>query len=105
AEGGRMSSGYWFKEADADGGTRIMNISGLGGDGSVSGVILYEFRAGQELTSMSQAARGQFTGDSLRLQDVTQTIIDEKSVAALADAQPPSDPVTRIEKHAERVLP
>lgn len=105
AEGGRMSSGYWFKEADADGGTRIINISGLGGDGSVSGVILYEFRAGQELTSMSQAARGQFTGDTLRLQDVTQTIIDEKSVAALADAQPPSDPVTRIEKHAERVLP
>src|SRR5690606_23879898 len=104
AEGGRMSSGYWFKEADANGGTRIINISQLNTDGAISEVSLYEFRSGQELTSMSQAARGKFTGGALHLSEVTQTIIDDTSVAALADGQPPSDPVTRVEYLPERTL-
>ena len=104
AEGGRMSSGYWFKEADANGGTRIINISQLNTDGAISEVSLYEFRSGQELTSMSQAARGKFTGGALHLYEVTQTIIDDTSVAALADGQPPSDPITRVEYLPERTL-
>ena len=105
AEGGRMNSGYWFKEADANGGTRIINISHLSADGTVSEVTLYELRAGQELTTMSQAAHGRFTGESLHLYDVTQILIDESSIAALADAQPPTEPVTRMEHIEERVLP
>jgi len=105
AEGGRMSSGYWFKEADTNGGTRIINISQLSADGTVSEVTLYELRAGQELSTMSQAAHGRFTGESLHLYDVTQIVIDEASIAALADAQPPTEPVTRMEHIEERVLP
>ena len=104
AEGGRMSSGYWFKETDARGGTRIINISQLSTDGSVSEITLYEFRAGQELAAMSQAATGRFGGGSLHLYDVTQTIIDESSIEALEDAEPPSEPVTRLEHLPERVL-
>ena len=104
AEGGRMSSGYWFKESDANGGTRIINISQLSTDGSISEVSLYEFRAGQELGSTSQAARGQFSGGALHLYEVTQTIIDDTSVAALADGQPPADPITRVEYLPERTL-
>ncbi|NLC37151.1 MAG: LPS export ABC transporter permease LptG [Alcaligenaceae bacterium] len=104
AEGGRMSSGYWFKETDAQGGTRIINIAQLNADGAVSQITLYEFRAGQELSSMSQAASGLFANGTLLLKDVTETIIDETSVQALADASPPSEPVTRIERQAERVL-
>lgn len=104
AEGGRMASGYWFKEADGQGGTRIINISQLSADGSVSEITLYEFREGQELASMSQAGIGRFSGGSLHLQDVTQTFIDETSVEALADALPPAEPVTRIEQLPERVL-
>src|SRR5690606_38631815 len=77
AEGGRMSSGYWFKETDSQGGTRVINISQLSADGSVTEITLYEFRAGQELTAMSQAASGRFANGTLRLVDVTQTVIDE----------------------------
>ena len=104
AEGGRMSSGYWFKEADTHGGTRIINISQLSADGSVTEITLYEFRAGQELALMSQAASGRFADGTLHLHDVTQTVIDETSIVALADAQTPSEPVTRVEHLPERVL-
>ncbi|MFT0851457.1 LPS export ABC transporter permease LptG [Achromobacter sp. F4_2707] len=104
AEGGRMSSGYWFKETDAQGGTRIINISKLNTNGAVSQITLYEFRAGQELTSISQAEHGQFTDGTLLLKNVTETIIDESSVQALADTTPPSAPVTRVEQRAERLL-
>lgn len=103
AEGGRMSSGYWFKEADTEGGTRVINISQLSAEGSVSGITLYEFRVGQELTSMSQAETGRFANGSLRLVNVTRTLIDT-SASALADAQKPSEPTTRIEHMPERVL-
>ena len=104
AEGGRMSSGYWFKETDGNGGTRIINISQLSTDGSISEVTLYELRPGQELSTMSQAARGQFINGSLHLYEVTQTIVDETSVAALANEQPPNKPITRVEYLPERTL-
>src|SRR5690554_3833422 len=104
-EGGRMSSGYWFKESDGNDGMRIINITQLAGDGSVTGITLYEFRKGQELTSMSQAASGRFTNGSLHMHDVTRTVIDDAAIAALADARRPDEPATRVEHVAERVLP
>lgn len=104
AEGGRMNSGYWFKEADQQGGTRIINISQLSTDGSVTDITVYEFRAGQELASMSQAASGRFSEGVLRLHDVTQTIIDEASISALSDARAPAAPTTRMEHLPEREL-
>ncbi len=104
AEGGRMASGYWFKEMDPNGGTRVINISQLSADGTVSEITLYEFRPGQELAAMSQAATGKFSGGKLHLTDVTQTTIDETSIRALADAQPPAEPVTRLERVPERIL-
>lgn len=104
AEGGRMSSGYWFKEADPAGGTRIINISQLSADGSVSEITLYEFRPGQELSSMSQAVTGRFSNGTLVMKDVTQTIIDEASVAALENAQRPTEPTTRVEHLPERII-
>jgi lipopolysaccharide export system permease protein len=104
AEGGRMSSGYWFKEADAQGGTRIINIAQLSADGMVTDITLYEFREGQELASMSHAASGRFGDGALRLTDVTRTVIDDASVASLADGQRPSEPATRVEHLPERVL-
>lgn len=104
AEGGRMSSGYWFKEADSQGGTRIINISQLSADGSVSEITLYEFRAGQELDSMSQAVSGRFANGSLVMSGVTRTVIDKASVAALANAERPAQPTTRVDHLPERVI-
>lgn len=104
AEGGRLSSGYWFKEADKDGGTRIINISQLNADGAVTNITLYEFRAGQELASMSQAANGRFADGFLHLNNVTRTVVDEATIAALADGQRPAAPATRVERVGERVV-
>lgn len=104
SDGSRLNSGYWFKEADAGGGTRIINISELKSSGGVAGITLYEFHAGQELASVSQAKEGHFTNGTLVLDDVTQTSIDAGSVSALANAKKPDAPLTRIDTQATRVL-
>jgi lipopolysaccharide export system permease protein len=104
AGGGRLNSGYWFKESDASGGTRIINIARLKASGSVSGVTLYEFRDGQRLGAFSQAKNGHFTNGTLVLDDVTQTQIDAHSVSALANAVKPAEPLTRTTTLPQRTL-
>src|SRR5690606_15160026 len=84
--GGRLNSGYWFKDATSEGGTRIINIAELRPSGGVTGVTLYEFRADQELATLSQADSGHFTEGALILESVTQTDIDKSAVTALAQA-------------------
>src|SRR5690606_29623883 len=69
ADGGRLESGYWFKEADQHEVTRVINIHRLTGKGAVEGVVLYEMDAGQELLNMTQAASGEFSEGSLILRD------------------------------------
>src|SRR5699024_8381068 len=54
AGGGRLNSGYWFKESDEDGGTRVINIRQLMAAGGVSDVTLYEFNSSRELTAFSE---------------------------------------------------
>lgn len=105
ADGGRLSSGYWFKEADGTGGTRIINISSLQNGGNVSGITLYEFNAGQELTHFSTATKGRFGDGTLTLSNITQTSIDAGSVQALAQATRPEAPVTRMDSLPSRTLP
>lgn len=53
---------------------------------------------------MSQAASGRFSNGSLHLTDVTQTVIDESTISALANAQRPAAPTTRVEHLPERTL-
>ena len=105
ADGGRLSSGYWFKEADGTGGTRIINISSLQNGGNVSGITLYEFNAGQELTHFSTAVKGRFGDGTLTLSNITQTSIDAGSVQALAQATRPEAPITRMDSLPSRTLP
>src|SRR5690606_12236968 len=92
AGGGRLNSGYWFKEAAPDGGTRIINISQLKSSGGVGDITLYEFNQGQELASLSKAKDGHFTSGTLVLEDVTETAIAAQSVSALANAAKPEAP-------------
>src|SRR5690554_3227959 len=89
SDGSRLNSGYWFKESDPDDGTRIININRLLSGGGVEGVTLYELNAEQELTSFSQAKAGRFDSGELILQDVSQIMIDERAVEALADTSAP----------------
>ena len=87
AGGGRLNSGYWFKETDGEGGSRIINISKLKSGGDVEDVSLYEFRSGQQLASFSQAKTGHFQGSSLILDEIQETRIDPAAMKALADGQ------------------
>lgn len=99
-EGGRMSSGYWFRESDSDGNARIINIKDLLGNGSVSNVALYEFGAGNTLQAYITAANGQFKDKQLIMNQATQTIILPGSSQALADGNIPEQAITSI-KHLE----
>ncbi|PLC54782.1 LPS export ABC transporter permease LptG [Pollutimonas nitritireducens] len=102
--GGQLNSGYWFKESDADGGTRIINIAQLKANGDVGDVTLYEFHKGQTLAAFSKAKEGRFTAGTLELREITQTQIDASSVSALADARKPDAPLTRLQTLNSRVL-
>src|SRR5690606_37383139 len=104
-KGGRMSSGYWFKEAGDNGGTRVINISELRTGGAVHGIILYEFLPNRELAVFSEAETGRFADGSLVLRNVIQTHIDAEAIAALDDVRKPERPLTELQRLPERVLP
>lgn len=104
AGGGRLNSGYWFKEDIASNSMRIINIGELQANGGVTHITLYEFSKGQELASLSQAKSGYFDNGTLVLKDVTETKIDANAVAALADAKVPDTPTTAITTQPSRTL-
>ncbi|NYT58138.1 LPS export ABC transporter permease LptG [Alcaligenaceae bacterium] len=104
AGGGRLNSGYWFKESDDHGGTRIINIAQLKSGGNVADVTLYEFKNGQELATYSVAKQGHFANNSLVLSEVQQTSIEVNSISTLADAVQPHTPLTSIQTLPERTV-
>lgn len=105
AGGGRLNSGYWFKEEAPENGTRVINIAELKPNGGVAGITLYEFREGQELASFSQAVDGYFNDGSLVMNQVTETRINAAAVDALADASVTDAPVTQVNTAGQRRLP
>ncbi|HEY0297016.1 MAG TPA: LPS export ABC transporter permease LptG [Bordetella sp.] len=109
ASGGRLASGYWFKEPTATGGTRIINIKTLMGNGAVSDVMVYELTPTLELSLVAQAPSGTLMGGGdLVLRNVTETRLDPNASEALADARPPAQPpatvVTEPELHLSTTL-
>lgn len=104
AGGGRLNSGYWFKENDEQGGDRIINIAQMRPNGGVADIQLYEFSPNQELLRYSKAQQGYFEAGSLVLQQVTETGIDADAVTALSDGRPSKEPVTTLVEVGERKL-
>lgn len=104
SDGSRLSSGYWFKESDAEGNTRIININRLLSGGGVAGVTLYEFNAKHELEAFSESKEGRFTDGKLILDTVTQTRIDEHAVSALTDVTAPAAALTHRNNLKSRTL-
>ena len=104
AQGGRMQSGYWFRESDQSDGIRIINISELKGGGEVAGVAIYEFRKGQELATVSYAATGRFEGNNLVLSDLIETRIDPTATTALITGRRTEKPMTLESSLPERTL-
>lgn len=103
AGGGRLNSGYWFKESDADQRTRIININSLQAGGSVTGISLFEFNANYELESFSTAKSGSFNGNQLTLNQVVRTDISPTALQALQDAKAHAEPLTEL-SHEDRTL-
>ncbi len=104
ASNGRLESGYWFKEPTKDGGNRTINILSLGGGGSVEGITLFEFNKNQELTALSKAQRGVFSGGNLIMEDVVENRIAPNAVDALDKPVPPKEPILQVIKLPRREL-
>lgn len=96
SSGGRLDSGYWFKENSPTGGIRIINISQLHGNGRVSDITLYDFLDDETLSAVTQAPSGQFNNDTLVLENLTQTTFDAQAIQALKNAQAPLDPLVQL---------
>jgi len=104
AGGGRMHSGYWFREVDDAGHTRIINIGALRFGGSVTNVTLYEFGPGQELLRFSQSPQGRFADGKLVLEQLVETQVTLHAASVLGDGQIPSATMTQRQNVAQRTL-
>jgi len=101
---GRMHSGYWFKETDAAGHDRILNIGALRFGGNVADITLYEFGPRQELLRFSRSPQGWFDNGQLILDAPVQTTITLHAASDLGSAQIPGAPMTNVEHLTRRTL-
>jgi lipopolysaccharide export system permease protein len=101
-EGGRLVSGYWFKEPTPAGGTRIINVGNLQASGNVSNLKIYDFTQGQTLISSTQSESGQFTDGKLVMKNVTENKLDPSLERALSDAKVTSVPSVTITQYPEK---
>lgn len=97
-EGGRLASGYWFKEPTSNGGTRVINVGKLLASGNVENLSIYEFPDGLTLSVMTQAKSGKFLKGKLEMQDVVETHIDANIKSVLADAKVTGQPAATVKQ-------
>lgn len=101
--GGRLESGYWFKERTADG-ERVINAATLLANGNIREITIYELDDTQNVAALLQAEEGQFSAGTLVLSQVTANEIAPGALHALADAQPTTDSPIRVVREASREL-
>ncbi len=101
-EGGRLASGYWFKEPMQGGGTRIINIGRLLASGNAADLRIYEFPDGTSLSLTSAAESARFADGQLIMQNVLETRIAPETKEILADAKVSDKPVVVKETFATR---
>jgi len=97
-EGGRLASGYWFKEPTPNGGMRVVNVGKLLTSGNVENLSIYEFPDGLTLSVMTQAKSGRFVKGKLDMQDVVETHLAADIKSVLADAKVTGKPAATV-KH------
>jgi len=101
-EGGRLASGYWFKEPTPNGGTRIINVGNLLALGNVSNLRVYEFPDGLTLSLVTQSETGRFVDGKLVMQKVTENHIAPSIEQTLSDAKASTTPSVTVTQSAER---
>jgi len=103
-EGGRLASGYWFREPTDDGGSRVLNIGELLGSGELANLTIYDIAPNNRLSRLSQADRGIFEEGELKLINVRDNLITPDAINALADGMPDQQPIMVVKTEASRVL-
>ena len=101
-QGGRLVSGYWFKEPSESGGSRVINVGKLLSSGEVADIYIYELDTNESLSFLRQAKLGTFEGGQMVLSGVTDTIVPEGAVGALADGQRPSKALITVREESEK---
>jgi lipopolysaccharide export system permease protein len=101
-EGGRLASGYWFKEPMQGGGTRIINVGRLLASGNAADLRIYEFPDGTALSLTSTAESARFADGQLVMQNVLETRIAPETKSILSDAKVSDKPVVVKETFATR---
>lgn len=103
AGGGRMESGYWFKERGDDK-ERVINIGTLLASGNVRDLVVYELDRDQKLTALLFAREGRFEDGELVLHDVSANGIAPGALMALADARSSTEPQVTLSRDETRTL-
>ena len=103
-EGGRLASGYWFREPTDSGGSRVLNIGELLSTGEVANLTIYEIGPDNRLKALSLAKRGVFEDGQLRLFEVSDNIIDDNALLALDDGLPATKPLMAVKTDPTRLL-
>ncbi len=90
ASGGKMNSGYWFREPDGDSNMRTINIAKLQDQGTVQDIkiITYNTVTG-DFVSLDQAETGHFGQKTLTLNNAVHITSIADAKTALADPQAP----------------
>ena len=100
-QGGRLVSGYWFKEPTESGGSRVINVGKLLSSGEVADISIYELNANESLSFLRQAKRGTFEDGQMVLSGVTDTIVPDGAVGALADGMRPTQALITVREDPE----
>ena len=103
-EGGRLASGYWFREPTDQGGSRVLNIGELLSSGEVANLTIYDLGPDNRLQQLSQADRGIFEADSLRLFNVRDNQIAPNALDALSDGLPAKQPIMVVNRQETRLI-
>jgi len=103
-EGGRLASGYWFREPTDQGGSLVLNIGELLSSGEVANLTIYDIGPDNRLQQLTQADRGVFEGDLLRLFNVRDNQIPPNALGALADGLPAEQPMMVVAQQDTRIL-
>lgn len=103
-EGGRLASGYWFKEPTPNGGMRVVNVGKLLTSGNVENLSIYEFPDGLTLSVMTQAKSGKFVKGKLDMQDVVETHLAADIKSVLADAKVTGKPAATVKQLPQQTI-
>lgn len=103
-EGGRLVSGYWFKEPKDEGGSRILNAGQLLSTGEVGNITIYEISPDNRLQQLSQAERAVFEDDGLRLVNVTDHSIAHDALLSLAEGERSQEPMMVVDRADSRLI-